>query len=95
MPVRAADTLGCLLGKSQGHEATHPKGKRSVYGLFFLSLEIVFKFCVGSPGLLICSQPAVRQVSFFALLAHFQFETLCVSNHTACRFAEKRGFSVV
>ena len=27
------------------------------------------------------------------VLEHFQFETLCVSNHTACRFAEKRGFS--
>ena len=28
-----------------------------------------------------------------ALLEHFQFEMLCISNHTACRFAEKRGFS--
>ena len=27
------------------------------------------------------------------VLEQFQFETLCVSNHTACRFAEKRGFS--
>ena len=26
------------------------------------------------------------------LLEHFQFETLCVSNHTACRFAEKTQF---
>ena len=26
------------------------------------------------------------------LLEHFQFETLCVSNHTACRFAEKACF---
>ena len=25
-------------------------------------------------------------------LKHFQFETLCVSNHTACRFAEKARF---
>ncbi|MDM8214911.1 hypothetical protein QUW15_01835 [Desulfovibrio piger] len=25
-------------------------------------------------------------------LKHFQFETLCVSNHTACRFAEKAQF---
>ncbi|WP_300801123.1 hypothetical protein, partial [uncultured Desulfovibrio sp.] len=25
-------------------------------------------------------------------LVHFQFETLCVSNHTACRFAEKTRF---
>ena len=25
-------------------------------------------------------------------LEHFQFETLCVSNHTACRFAEKTQF---
>ncbi|MDM8216229.1 hypothetical protein QUW15_08740 [Desulfovibrio piger] len=25
-------------------------------------------------------------------LEHFQFETLCVSNHTACRFAEKAQF---
>ena len=31
----------------------------------------------------------------FALkaLEQFQFETLRVSNHAACRFAEKRGFS--
>ena len=27
------------------------------------------------------------------IVEHFLFETLCVSNHTACRFAEKRGFS--
>ncbi|MDM8217292.1 hypothetical protein QUW15_14180 [Desulfovibrio piger] len=27
------------------------------------------------------------------LLEHFQFEMLRISNHTACRFAEKRGFS--
>ncbi|WP_300806622.1 hypothetical protein [uncultured Desulfovibrio sp.] len=26
------------------------------------------------------------------LLERFQFETLCVSNHTACRFAEKARF---
>ena len=26
-------------------------------------------------------------------LEHFQFEMLRISNHTACRFAEKRGFS--
>ena len=26
-----------------------------------------------------------------ATLEHFQFEMLCASNHTACRFAEKRG----
>ena len=26
-------------------------------------------------------------------LEHFRFETLCVSNHTACRFAEKAHFS--
>ncbi|MCI7569713.1 MAG: hypothetical protein MSH25_10210 [Desulfovibrio sp.] len=26
-------------------------------------------------------------------LEQFQFETLRVSSHTACRFAEKRGFS--
>ncbi|MDM8215729.1 hypothetical protein QUW15_06130 [Desulfovibrio piger] len=26
------------------------------------------------------------------VLEHFQFETLCVSNHTACRFAEKTRF---
>ena len=25
-------------------------------------------------------------------IEHFQFETLCISNHTACRFAEKRVF---
>ncbi|HIX40232.1 MAG TPA: hypothetical protein H9857_05485, partial [Candidatus Desulfovibrio intestinigallinarum] len=25
-------------------------------------------------------------------LEHFQSEMLCISNHTACRFAEKRGF---
>ena len=28
------------------------------------------------------------------LLEHVQFETRCVLNHTPCRFAEKRGFSV-
>ena len=27
-----------------------------------------------------------------AYLEPFQFETLCVSNHTACRFAEKTRF---
>ena len=27
-----------------------------------------------------------------SLIEHFQFETLCVSNHTACRFAEKARF---
>ena len=27
-----------------------------------------------------------------AYLEHFQFETRCVSNHTACRFAEKARF---
>ncbi|HJA76631.1 MAG TPA: hypothetical protein H9774_07170 [Candidatus Desulfovibrio gallistercoris] len=27
-----------------------------------------------------------------SMLEHFQFETLCVSNHTACRFAEKARF---
>ena len=26
------------------------------------------------------------------LLEHFQFEMLCISNHTACRFAEKTRF---
>ena len=25
-------------------------------------------------------------------IEHFQFETRCVSNHTACRFAEKTRF---
>ena len=25
-------------------------------------------------------------------LEHFQFEMLCISNHTACRFAEKTRF---
>ena len=28
-----------------------------------------------------------------SVLKHFQFEMLRISNHTACRFAEKRGFS--
>ncbi|HIX41317.1 MAG TPA: hypothetical protein H9857_11060 [Candidatus Desulfovibrio intestinigallinarum] len=27
-----------------------------------------------------------------AALEHFQFEMLCISNHTACRFAEKARF---
>ena len=27
------------------------------------------------------------------VLNHFQFEMLCISNHTACHFTEKRGFS--
>ena len=27
------------------------------------------------------------------ILEHVQFETLCVSNHTACRLAKKRGFA--
>ena len=27
-----------------------------------------------------------------AFLEHFQFEILCISNHTACRFAEKTQF---
>ncbi|HIX40386.1 MAG TPA: hypothetical protein H9857_06255, partial [Candidatus Desulfovibrio intestinigallinarum] len=26
------------------------------------------------------------------LLEHFQFEMFCISNHTACRFAEKTRF---
>ena len=30
--------------------------------------------------------------SSVSLPEHFQFETLCVSNHTACRFAEKARF---
>ena len=30
--------------------------------------------------------------TFRSALEHFQFETLRVSNHTACRFAEKTRF---
>ena len=30
---------------------------------------------------------------FLRHLEHFQFETLRISNHTACRFAKKRNFS--
>ena len=29
----------------------------------------------------------------FRILDHFQFEMLCISNHTACRFVEKARFS--
>ena len=36
---------------------------------------------------------AVARAPRFIQMRHFQFETLCVSNHTACRFAEKAGFS--
>ena len=32
---------------------------------------------------------------FFVTIEHFQFEMLRISNHTACRFAEKRGFSAL
>ena len=27
------------------------------------------------------------------VLKYFLFEMLCIPNHTACRFTEKRGFS--
>ena len=29
------------------------------------------------------------------IIDYFQVETLCVSNHTVCRFAEQRGFSPI
>ena len=32
-----------------------------------------------------------RHIDGLFLHEHFQFEALCVSNHTACRFAEKPG----
>ncbi|WP_291485891.1 hypothetical protein [Desulfovibrio sp.] len=35
----------------------------------------------------------LRKGKAIVLLNHFQFETLCVSNPAACRFAEKHGFS--
>ena len=47
----------------------------------------------------VCALPAFfilmtsKQLLTGVLLEDFQFEMLCVSNYTACRFAEKRGFS--
>ena len=38
-----------------------------------------------------CSE-AVSARGSVVLLEHFQFEMLCISNHTACRFAEKTRF---
>ena len=38
------------------------------------------------------SLPLLCFIAGRADLEHFQFETLCVSNHTACRFAEKTQF---
>ncbi len=36
--------------------------------------------------------PAISEWLRRDVIAHFQFETLCFSNHTACRFAEKARF---
>ena len=33
-----------------------------------------------------------RLIPQHIFLEHFQFEMLCISNHTACRFAEKARF---
>ena len=51
---------------------------------------MVFPLTLGRAAL--CRRLAFRLFQRQTALEYFQFETRCVSNHTACRFAEKMQF---
>ena len=65
---------------------------RHIDGLFACTTtQTAEKICLSRLFMPHQRRPGRLPLSHSRTVEHFQFETLCVSNHTACRFTEKPG----